>query len=267
MSMTIVMPEKLELEGVVKRFPGKRGAEVTALDGIDLRVADAELVCIVGASGCGKSTLLNIVGGLEAATAGRIEVDGEPVIGPGPDRGMVFQGYSLFPWKTVAQNVAFGLETTGVPASERRERVDELLDRMGLRDWAGAIPKRLSGGMRQRVAIARALAPRPDVLLLDEPFGALDAQTKRSMQDYLLDVWRQFGTTILMVTHDVEEAVYLSGRVYVFTARPGRVAAEVPVPFGPDRNTSLKRDPTFLDLRDHVQDFLLDDIATPAPVS
>ena len=129
MSMTIVMPEKLELEGVVKRFPGKRGADVTALDGIDLRVADAELVCIVGASGCGKSTLLNIVGGLEAATAGRIEVDGEPVIGPGPDRGMVFQGYSLFPWKTVAQNVAFGLETTGVPASERRERVDELLDR------------------------------------------------------------------------------------------------------------------------------------------
>jgi NitT/TauT family transport system ATP-binding protein len=261
MSLTIVRPEKLEIEGLVKTFPGsRRRPAVTAIDGIDLRVSAGELVCIVGASGCGKSTLLNVVGGLEPADRGRVEIDGEAVVGPGADRGMVFQGYSLFPWKTVAENIAFGLETARVPRAERRERVDELLGIMGLTGWADRIPRELSGGMRQRVAIARALAPRPDILLLDEPFGALDAQTKRVMRDFLLGVWRDVGTTILMVTHDVEEAVYLAGRVYVLTSHPGRVAAEVPVPLSADRGPSITRDPLFLDLRDQVQDILIDQV-------
>jgi NitT/TauT family transport system ATP-binding protein len=222
MSLTIVRPEKLEVEGLVKRFAGgRRRPAVTALDGIDLSVSAGELVCIVGASGCGKSTLLNVVGGLETADAGRVEIDGETVVGPGADRGMVFQGYSLFPWKSVAANIAFGLETARVPRAERRDRVDELLGIMGLTPWAHMVPRELSGGMR---------------------------------------VWRDLGTTILMVTHDTEEAVYLSGRVYVLTSHPGRVAAEVPIPLPADRGPSIKRDALFLDLRDQVQEILVDQV-------
>jgi NitT/TauT family transport system ATP-binding protein len=257
-AMNILRPEKLEIEGLTKVY-GRRGREVTALDGIDLKVSAGEMVCIVGASGCGKSTLLSVVAGLETPTAGRVEVDGEPVVGPGPDRGMVFQGYSLFPWKTVAQNVAFGLELGRTPRAERAPRVDALLETMKLSGWTDRLPRELSGGMSQRVAIARALAPEPDILLLDEPFGALDAQTKRSLQDYLLEVWREVNPTILMVTHDVEEAVYLASRVYVMSAHPGRVAAEIAVPFGADRSRDLKRDPTFLDVCDQVQALLADE--------
>ena len=248
---------KLCCVGVTKQFPGRRRQPGTvALDGIDLQVAENELVCIVGASGCGKSTLLNIVGGLEDATAGTVEVDGAPVIGPGPDRGMVFQAYSLYPWKTVAENIRFGLECAGVPRAQRTERVQELLGIVGLTEFADTLPRDLSGGMRQRVAIARALAPEPDMLLLDEPFGALDAQTKQVLQDFLLTVWQRTGATILMVTHDVDEAVYLSGRVYVFSSRPGRVAEEIEVPFGAQRGPLVRRDPRFLDLRDEIQDHL-----------
>ena len=257
---TFLRPEKLEVLGLTKTFPVRRKEPVTVLDDITLRVTDGELVCIVGASGCGKSTLLNIVAGLEMPTTGRVEVDGQLVVGPGADRGMVFQEYSLFPWKTVAQNIAFGLECTGWSRSRRRERVKELLAVVGLTDWAERIPKELSGGMRQRVAIARALAPEPDVLLLDEPFGALDAQTKLVLQDFLLQVWERTGATILMVTHDVSEAVYVSQRVYVFTSRPGRIASEVPVPFGRARERALTRDPAFLDLRDSVQDVLISQV-------
>ncbi|MDY7103054.1 MAG: ABC transporter ATP-binding protein [Actinomycetota bacterium] len=249
---------KLSVRDLTKTFPGRRGRDdVVAIDGIDLHVDDGELVCIVGASGCGKSTLLNIVGGLEDKTSGDVEVDGEPVIGPGPDRGMVFQGYSLFPWRTVTDNVAFGLECAGTPKADRRERVDELLGIMGLREFADRHPNELSGGMRQRVAIARALAPEPDVLLLDEPFGALDAQTKKAMQDFLLTVWRRTTTTILMVTHDVEESIYLSQRIYVLESRPGRVDTVVDVPFGNNRGPTVKRDARFLDLRDEIEDLLV----------
>ncbi len=252
-----VAPPKLRCVGVTKQFPGRRRQPGTvALDGIDLQVAANELVCIVGASGCGKSTLLNIVGGLEEATAGTVEVDGAPVIGPGPDRGMVFQAYSLYPWKTVAENIRFGLECAGVPRALRTERVQELLGIVGLTEFADTLPRDLSGGMRQRVAIARALAPEPDMLLLDEPFGALDAQTKQVLQDFLLTVWQRTGATILMVTHDVDEAVYLSSRVYVFSSRPGRVAEEIEVPFGAQRGPLVRRDPRFLDLRDEIQDHL-----------
>jgi NitT/TauT family transport system ATP-binding protein len=246
---------KLVVDNVSKVFR-RRTATVTALDSVDLHVDDGELVCLVGASGCGKSTLLSIAGGLEEPTSGNVWVEGERVVGPGADRGMVFQGYSLYPWKTVAANIAFGLEVGRWPRAKRTARVRELLGVVGLTEFADALPKELSGGMRQRVAIARALAPEPDVLLLDEPFGALDAQTKRHLQDFLLTVWRQLGVTILMVTHDVDEAIYLSSRVYVMSARPGRIAEEVTVPFGRARGPLIKRDQRFLDLRDEINDLI-----------
>ena len=253
----LAAPPKLRCAGLTKSYRGgRRRPDVVALDGIDLVVEQGELVCLVGASGCGKSTLLGIVGGLETASSGLVEVDGGQVVGPGPDRGMVLQGYSLYPWKTVAGNIAFGLECAGWDKARRAERVEELLGIMGLTAFADHLPRELSGGMRQRVAIARALAPEPDVLLLDEPFGALDAQTRIALQDFLLLVWQRTGATILMVTHDVEEAIYLAQRVYVLSSRPGRVAEQVVVPFGANRGPSVKRDPRFLDLRDEIQDLL-----------
>jgi len=247
--------DKLVVRGVSKTFTGRKSS-IAALEGVDLHVDDGELVCLLGASGCGKSTLLSIIGGLEAPTDGEVRIDEELVVGPGADRGMVFQAYSLYPWLSVSENIEFGLKVARWPKARRAERVQELLGIMSLTEFAKALPRELSGGMRQRVAIARALAPEPDVLLLDEPFGALDAQTKRSMQDFLLTVWRRTGTTILMVTHDVEEAIYLSQRVYVLAARPGRVAAEVDIPFGHDRGPNIKRDPRFLDLRDELSDLV-----------
>ena len=246
---------KLVVENVSKVF-SSRGSETIALDGIDLHVDEGELVCLLGASGCGKSTLLSIIGGLETATGGTVRVDGDTVIGPGADRGMVFQAYSLYPWMTVSRNIEFGLEIARWPKARRRERVTELLGIMSLADFADALPRELSGGMRQRVAIARALAPEPDVLLLDEPFGSLDAHTKRHLQDFLLTVWRRTRATIVMVTHDVEEAVYLSSRVYVLTPRPGRVTEVLDIPFGRNRGPHLKRDPRFLDLRDELSELL-----------
>ena len=246
---------KLVVQGVSKTFRSRRG-EVAALDDVDLHVLDGELVCLLGSSGCGKSTLLSIIGGLETATVGRVTIDGDVVVGPGADRGMVFQAYSLFPWLTVSANIEFGLQIAQWDKGRRKERVTELLGIMSLGEFADALPRELSGGMRQRVAIARALAPEPDILLLDEPFGALDAQTKLAMQEFLLLVWQRTGATILMVTHDVEEAVYLSSRIYVLAARPGRVAEVVDVPFGRDRGPTIKRDARFLDLRDELADLL-----------
>ncbi|MBX3313922.1 MAG: ABC transporter ATP-binding protein [Actinobacteria bacterium] len=247
----------LIVRGVTKEFPSRRRRPpVTALDGIDLHVDEGEIVCIVGASGCGKSTLLNIVGGLDTATDGDVLVGGDRVVGPGPDRGMVFQGYSLYPWKDVAANVAFGLQCARTPRAQAKARVEELLGIMQLSDVAHLRPGQLSGGMRQRVAIARALAPQPDLLLLDEPFGALDAQTRRSMHEFLLHVRHSTQCTVLMVTHDVAEAIYLSNRIYVLSARPGRVAAEIEVPFSNSRGPNTQRDPRFLDLRDEIEDLL-----------
>ncbi|MFZ4517510.1 MAG: ABC transporter ATP-binding protein [Microthrixaceae bacterium] len=246
---------KLVVDGVSKVFRSRRSS-TTALEGVDLHVDEGELVCLLGASGCGKSTLLSIIGGLEEPTSGEVRVEGDRVIGPGADRGMVFQGYSLFPWLSVAGNIEFGLQVAHWSKARRAERVQELLGIMGLAEFRDSLPRELSGGMRQRVAIARALAPEPDILLLDEPFGALDAQTRRAMQDFLLTVWARTGTTVLMVTHDVEEAVYLSSRIYVMEARPGRVADVVDVPFGSQRGPSITRDPRFLDLRDELADLL-----------
>jgi NitT/TauT family transport system ATP-binding protein len=245
----------LHITDLVKDYRVRGGAR-RALDGVDLHVDPGEIVCIVGASGCGKSTLLRIVAGLESSTSGNVDIDAEPIIGPGPDRGMVFQSYTLFPWRTVASNVAFGLECMSMPRRARADRVAELLEIVGLTSHAKNLPNELSGGMRQRVAIARAMAPEPDILLLDEPFGALDAQTRRVMQDFLLTVWRRTRSTILFVTHDIDEALYLGQRIYVLSSHPGRVQTCIDVPFGDDRGPSIKRDSRFLDLRDEIEGLL-----------
>jgi NitT/TauT family transport system ATP-binding protein len=248
-------PPKLVVADLVKEFRTKR-QRVLAIDHVNFEVADREFVCLVGSSGCGKSTLLNIIAGLELPTSGTVEIDHEPVIGPGPDRGMVFQTYSLYPWRTVADNIAFGLECLHLRRAERRARVEELLGIVGLSKFADHTPDQLSGGMRQRVAIARALAPEPDVLLLDEPFGALDAQTRRAMQDFLLTVWKRTQSTVVFVTHDIPEAIYLGSRVVVLASHPGRVIADIDVPFGAGHDSGITRDPRYLDLRDEIEDLL-----------
>jgi NitT/TauT family transport system ATP-binding protein len=247
---------KLQMIAVTKDYTDGRGKVVRALVDVDLHVEEGELVTLVGASGCGKSTLLSIAAGLIEATEGAVLVDGRHVTGPGPDRGLVFQGYSLYPWRTVAENVGFGLELKGMGRADIATRVTEYLRVMGLSEFAGALPRQLSGGMQQRVAIARALATEPSVLLFDEPFGALDSQTRASMRDFVVQVQADTGATILMVTHDVEEAVYLSNRVYVLSSRPGRVAAELAVPFGRDRDRSLLRDQAFRELCWKIDDLL-----------
>ena len=239
----------LELTGV-----GMRYGSFTALTGIDLAVPAGQFACLVGASGSGKSTLLSLIAGLTRPTDGAIRLAGEPVTGPGPDRGLVFQSGAVYPFRTVERNVGFGLELLDLSRAERRRRVDWYLAETGLTALRGHLPKQLSGGQRQRVAIARALACEPSVLLLDEPFGALDVQTKEDMQLFLRRVWRDTGTTVLMVTHDVEEAVFLGQRVVVLACDPGRVAADLTVELPADRDLSVKRLPAFLELRARVED-------------
>jgi len=203
-----------------------RGGSVAALAGIDIELSEGEFVSIVGPSGCGKSTLLYIIGGFLTADRGLVEVEGKTVSAPGVDRGVVFQEYALFPWLTVTQNIGYGLEMNGVPPREREKIEKRLIETIGLQGFEHCFPRELSGGMKQRVAIARTLAYDPKILLLDEPFGALDAQTRESMQDELLRLWQANRKTVLMVTHDVTEAVYLSGRVIVMSRRPGRFVEE-----------------------------------------
>ncbi|HEV7961118.1 MAG TPA: ABC transporter ATP-binding protein [Actinoplanes sp.] len=239
----------LSLAGVGMRF----GA-FTALDGITLDVPEGQFLCLVGASGSGKSTLLSLIAGLTRPTSGALTIDGEPVIGPGPDRGLVFQSGAIYPFRNVERNVGFGLELLPLSRAERKRRVDWYLAETGLTALRSQLPKQLSGGQRQRVAIARALACEPAVLLLDEPFGALDVQTKEDMQLFIRRVWRDTGTTVLMVTHDVEEAVFLGERVVVLACDPGRVATDIAVDLPTDRDLTVKRLPEFLALRAQVED-------------
>jgi NitT/TauT family transport system ATP-binding protein len=221
----------LEARGLGKRFRTAQG-EVEALRNIDFKVHHREFVCVIGPSGCGKSTLIRTIAGLESHTAGEVLVDSRPVGGPGPDRGMVFQGYSLFPWLTVKGNVMFGPKINGHDGNAAEADAMMWLDMVGLTPFANAYPHQLSGGMRQRVAIARALVNRPRFLLMDEPFGALDAQARGRMQAHLLDIWRNIDITIVFITHDLDEAIYLADRILVLKANPGEVqeTIEVPVP-------------------------------------
>lgn len=238
---------KLEVIGLFKTFK-----QLVVLQNINLQVYANEFVCIVGASGCGKSTLLNIVAGLMPPTAGQVLMDGEPVLGPGPDRGMVFQSYSLFPWLTVADNIGFGLKLKRLSKAEQKEQIDYYMKVVGLAEFAKAYPKELSGGMKQRVAIARALANEPEVLLMDEPFGALDAGTKEQMQQFLLKLWQKTQTTILMITHDVEEAVFLSQRIYVMSDRPGQIKEEISINLPLSSNLEAKLNPDFIETKRKV---------------
>lgn len=237
----VMAAPKLAAEGVRKIFGSRRRGELVALDHIDLTVAPGEFVAIVGPSGCGKSTFLYIVGGFEKTSGGLVTCDGKPITAPAPSRGIVFQEFALFPWKTVLGNVTYGLARQGVPRAERLVRARDLLQTVNLNGIEKLYPKELSGGMRQRVAIARTLAVNPDVLLMDEPFGALDAQTRAVLQIELMQIWERNQKTVLFVTHSVEEALYLSDRVVVFSQRPSRVKAviDVPIPRPRDREGLL----------------------------
>jgi NitT/TauT family transport system ATP-binding protein len=242
---------KLVIDGVARVFPpARRGAEPTrALEPISLGVADNDFITILGPSGCGKSTLLRIVAGLDRASAGRVLLDGEAVTGPGPDRGMVFQSYTLFPWLNVGDNIAFGLREKGVPEAERRQAAHEWCRRVGLAGFEQHYPKQLSGGMQQRTAIARVLANDPKIMLLDEPFGALDNQTRALMQETLLGIWERERKTVLFVTHDIEESIFLASRVVVMSARPGRIKADVAIDLPYPRHYTIKTSPEFSALK------------------
>ncbi len=241
---------KLLIEDVSRVFPGMRGAApVRALEPTNLSVAENDFITILGPSGCGKSTLLRIVAGLDRPTTGRVFLDGREVGGPGADRGRVFQSYTLFPWLTVADNIAYGLRERRVPVAERRAVVAEYIEKVGLRGFENHYPKQLSGGMQQRTAIARALANDPAVLLLDEPFGALDNQTRALMQELLLGIWERERKTVLFVTHDIEEAIFLASRVVVMSARPGRIKADVAVDLPHPRHYTMKTGPAFSELK------------------
>ncbi len=213
----------LSIKNLNKTYHTEEGDEVVALSDINLDVADKEFVCFIGPSGCGKTTLLRITAGLEKPDSGTLTVNNEPITGPGPDRGMVFQEYSLFPWRTVLKNITFSLELKKIPKSEREKISRDFLELVGLSKFADSYPHELSGGMKQRVAIARALVNDPDVLLMDEPFGAVDAQTRNRLQHELLNIWEKKKKTVLFITHSVDEAVFLADKVVVFTARPGRI--------------------------------------------
>jgi len=248
------MGHKLEVSGVRKVFQPEDGREpVVALERFDLAVDEGEFVCLLGPSGCGKSTLLNIVAGFVRPTGGRVSLDGTEVTSPGRDRGVVFQDHALFPWFRVGQNVEFGLKMAGTSRPERERIANRYLDLVGLRAFRAAYPKELSGGMKQRVAIARALANDPKILLMDEPFGSLDAQTRRLMQDELTKIWAATGKTILFVTHAIEESLLLADRVVVMSPRPGRIKAVLAISLARPRSDVA---PDFVALKAEIQELL-----------
>jgi len=259
---------KLMLDGVTRTFPGVRGGAPTiALQPVSLDVADNDFITILGPSGCGKSTLLRIVAGLDAPTAGKVLLDGAPVTGPGRDRGMVFQSYTPFPWLTVEENIRFGLREQAMPIARQREIASHYVERVGLAGFERHYPKMLSGGMQQRTAIARALANDPKILLLDEPFGALDHQTRGLMQELLLGIWEAERKTVLFVTHDIEEAIFMANRVVVMTARPGRVKDDVPVSLPHPRHYTLKTSADFSALKARLTEEIRVEALQTQPVS
>ena len=258
-------PIRISFDRVSVEFPTAQGP-MRVLDDVSFDIREGEFVSIIGPSGCGKTTLMNMLGGFVKPTGGAVLLDGKPVTGPGPDRGVIFQEYGVFPWLTVRQNIAFGLKLSAskVPAGEREAIVQRYMGLMGLADFADHFPKHLSGGMRQRLAIARAYAVRPQFLLMDEPFGALDAQTRSAMQDLLLEVLRAEGKTVMLITHSVEEAIYLSSRIVVVTARPARIRTIIDVPFGYPRAENVHDDPRFVALRSEIRELVMQEYAAQA---
>lgn len=242
---------EIEIEGVTKSFE-KRDGQFLALDEVNLTVDKNEFICVVGPSGCGKTTLMNIIAGLYPPSAGTVHVRGELVTGPGKGKGVVFQQYALYPWLTVEKNVEFGLKMKGVPKAERQETARKYIRIVGLEKFAASYPKELSGGMKQRVAIARAYATNPEVLLMDEPFGALDAQTRAQLQENLLNTWQQERKTCFFITHDVEEAVLLSTKIIIMSAGPGRIREIVDVNLPYPRNQETKLTPEFNEMKNSI---------------
>jgi NitT/TauT family transport system ATP-binding protein len=242
---------KVKIDNVQKIYEGRNG-DMVALNGVSLNISENEFVCVIGPSGCGKSTLLNIIAGLIEPTSGKIYVDNNEVDGPGQDRGVVFQQYALFPWLTVRKNVEFGLKLKGIKKQEATDIANKYLKMVQLEEFANSYPKELSGGMKQRVAIARAYAVNPKVLLLDEPFGALDAQTRIQLQSELLRTWESEQKTCFFITHDVDEAIFLAQRVVIMSARPGRVKeiVEIDIPYPRTQETKMTKE--FLDLKNYI---------------
>lgn len=245
-------PALLEIAGLYKRFHSKAG-DVVALQNINLTVHRREFMCVLGQSGCGKSTLIRILAGLETPSEGKVLVDGQPVTGPGRDRGMVFQSYTLFPWLTVKQNVMFGPRMAGKSDFTNESEARQWLALVGLDKFEESYPHQLSGGMKQRAAIARALANEPRILLMDEPFGALDPQTRQQMQSYLLQIWKNVDITVFFITHDLDEAIFLSDRILVLDPRPGRVREIVEVPVPRPRDHEQLRSPEFIATKRHLE--------------
>ena len=240
---------QLSIRGVSRTFTSARGKATQALLPVDFEVRENDFVTILGPSGCGKSTMLRIVAGLDFPTTGQVVLDGQLVEGPGADRGMVFQSYTLFPWLTIEQNIRFGLRERGMGLAEQKDRSDYFISKVGLRGFEQHFPKQLSGGMQQRTAIARALANDPKILLMDEPFGALDNQTRVLMQELLLGIWEAERKTVMFVTHDIDEAIFMANRVAVFSARPGRIKTELAVDLPHPRHYTIKTSPEFMDLK------------------
>ncbi|MGY5765051.1 ABC transporter ATP-binding protein [Brachybacterium sp. DNPG3] len=247
-----ITERKIQVQNISKVFPGSGGEEFVALGGVSLDVGENEFITVVGPSGCGKSTLMNILAGLEEPTGGVALVDGIEVDGPSPERGVIFQQYALFPWLTVRQNVEFGLKNAKVSGTERRKRAQHFIDMVGLSDFADALPKTLSGGMKQRCAIARAYAMDPSILLMDEPFDALDALTRVRMQGHLLQTWEQDKRTIVFITHDVDEAAFLASRVVVMAAKPGRIHRIIDVDLPYPRTEDIRLSPEFTRIRNEI---------------
>ena len=255
-------PVRIAFDRVSVDFATAHGP-MRVLDNVGFEIRQGEFVSIIGPSGCGKTTMMNIVAGFVQPTAGTVLLDGRPITGPGPERGVIFQEYGVFPWLTVRQNIGFGLGLAAnkVDAAQREEICQRYMALMGLTDFANHYPKHLSGGMRQRLAIARAYAVKPQFLLMDEPFGALDAQTRTAMQNLLLEVLQAEGKTVMLITHSVDEAIYLSSRIVVVTARPARIRTIIDLPFGYPRAENLHDDPRFVQLRAQIRELVMQEYA------